>query len=83
MPICKSGIDQKNKKPSEKLKVSLSAPSTKGQPTSHNLLIAHVADPVTRHANSNTCFGNISLQKNRTFWIARQTTDAGVMCVII
>ncbi len=38
MPVCKSGIDQKNKKQSGKLKVSLSAPSSKGKPTLCNRL---------------------------------------------
>ena len=63
MPVCKSGIDQKNKKQSGKLKVSLSAPSSKGKPTLRNRLTARAADLATRHANSNTCFGKISLQK--------------------
>jgi len=47
MPICKSGIDQKNKKQSGKLKVSLSAPSYKGKPTLRNRLIARAADSST------------------------------------
>jgi hypothetical protein len=63
MPVCKSGIDQKNNKQSGKLKVSLSAPSSKGKPTLRNRLTAHAADLVTRHANSNTCFGKIGLQE--------------------
>ena len=63
MSVCKSGIDQKNKKQCGKLKVSLTAPSSKGKPTLHNRLTAHAADLVTHHANSNTCFGKISLQK--------------------
>ena len=63
MPVCKSGIDHKNKKQSEKLKVSLSTPSSKGKPTLHNRLTAHAPDLVTRHTNSNTCFGKIRLQK--------------------
>ena len=80
MPVCKSGIDQKNKKQSGKLKVSLSAPSSKGKPTLRNRLTARAADLATRHANSNTCFGKISLQKKtQAFWIARQAADAGVM----
>lgn len=61
MPVCKSGIDQKNKKQNGILKVPLSAPSSKGKPTLHNSLTAHAADLVTRHANSNTCLGKISL----------------------
>jgi hypothetical protein len=32
MPVCKSGIDHKNNKQSEKLKVSLSVSSSKGKP---------------------------------------------------
>ena len=79
MPVCKSGIDQKNKKQSGKLKVSLSAPSSKGKPTLRNRLTARAADLATRHANSNTCFGKISLQNlTQAFWIARQAADAGV-----
>jgi hypothetical protein len=56
MLVCKSGIDQKNKKQRGKLKVSLSAPSSKGKPTLHNRFTAQAADLITRHANSNTCF---------------------------
>ena len=63
MPVCKSGIDHKNKKQSEKLKVSFSVPSSKGKPALHNCLTALAADLVTRHVNSNTCFGKIRLQK--------------------
>ena len=63
MPVCKSGLDYKNKKQRGKLKVSLSAPSFKGNPTLHNRLTAHPADLITRHANSKTCFGKITLQK--------------------
>jgi len=44
MPVCKSGIDQKNNKQSGKLKVSLSAPSSKGKPTLRNRLTEHAAD---------------------------------------
>jgi hypothetical protein len=43
MPVCKSGIDQKNKKQSGKFKVSLSAPSYKGKPTLRNRLTARAA----------------------------------------
>jgi hypothetical protein len=64
MPVCKSGIDQKNKKKqSGKLKVSLSAPSSKGKPTLRNRLTARAVDLATCHANSNTCFGKLGLQK--------------------
>ena len=44
MPVCKSGIDQKNKKQSGKLKVSLSAPSSKGKPTLCNRLTPAAPD---------------------------------------
>jgi len=79
MPVCKSGIDHKIKKQGGKLKVSLSAPSSKGKPTLRNRLTAGAADLATRQANSNICFGKISLQKEtQAFWIARQAADAGV-----
>jgi hypothetical protein len=63
MPVCKSGRDQKNKKQSGKLIVSLSAPSSKGKHTLCNRLTVRAVELATRHANSNTCFGKISLQK--------------------
>jgi hypothetical protein len=56
MPVCKSGLDQKNKKQSRKLKESLSAPSSRGKPSLHNRFTGQAADLITRHANSNTCF---------------------------
>ena len=49
-----------------------------------NRLTARAAGLATRHANSNTCFGKISLQKKtQVFWIARQAADAGVRSVNI
>jgi hypothetical protein len=63
MPVCKSGLDQKNNKQSGKLIVSLSAPSSKGKHTLCNRLTVRAADLATRHGNSNTCFSKISLQK--------------------
>ena len=60
MPVCESGIDQKNKKQSGKLKVSLSAPSSQGKPTLRDRLTTRAADLATRHANPNTCFGTVS-----------------------
>jgi hypothetical protein len=56
MPVCKSGLDQNNQKQSGKLKVSLSAPSSKCKLTLHNRLTAQAADLITRHANAKTCF---------------------------